>query len=75
LENKFSIPQIVVLISKKEHDKIFSDESWDTFYQKYPDSPGYIGLSRVGFNSNHTQAIIYFSNVLASLGGAHIPYP
>ncbi len=61
LENKFSIPQTVILISREELNKIFHNEKgWDAFYEKYPNSSGYIQISRVGFNSNQTQAILYF---------------
>ena len=61
LENKFSIPQTVILISRKELNEIFQNETgWDAFYEKYPDSPGIFSISRVGFNSDQTQAILYF---------------
>ncbi len=74
LENKFSIPQNVVLISKKELNEIFTKEKglekgWDAFYQKYLNSSGIVEISRAGFNDNKTQAIIYFSNKHADLGG------
>lgn len=74
LQNKFSVPQNIVLLSKTERDKIFTKkgpffDGWFEFYNKYPDSPGYIGLSRVGFNTDHTYAIVYFSLLVASLIG------
>jgi hypothetical protein len=70
LENKFSIPQTVILISREELNKIFYNEKgWDAFYEKYPNSSGYIQISRVGFNSNQTQAILYYGNQYAGLGG------
>ena len=62
LENKFSTPQTVILISREEHNKIFNiEKGWETFYEKYPNSSGVISISRVGFNSDQTQAILYFS--------------
>ena len=61
LENKFSIPQTVILISEEELNEIFQNaKGWDAFYEKYPNSSGVIQISRVGFNSNQTQAILYF---------------
>ncbi len=63
LENKFSIPQTVILIPDEELNKIFRDnpsKGWDAFYEKYPNSSGAIRISRVGLNSNQTQAILYF---------------
>lgn len=70
LENKFSIPHTVILISRKELNEIFQNEKgWDAFYEKYPDSPGTIQISRVGFNSNQTQAILYFGYQRGPLWG------
>jgi hypothetical protein len=70
LENKFSIPHTVILISSKELNKIFQNETgWDAFYEKYPDSPGTIQISRVGFNRNQTQAILYFGYQRGPLWG------
>ncbi len=61
LENKFSIPLKVVLISEKKSKDIFRDDvGWLRFYMKYPDSPsGIHEISRVGFNDNKTQALLY----------------
>ncbi len=70
LENKFSIPQTVILISEEELNEIFQNaEGWDVFYEKYPNSTGVIQISRVGFNSNQTQAILYFGYHRESLDG------
>ncbi len=70
LENKFSIPQTVILISSDELNKIFQNEKgWDSFYEKYPNSSGVISISRVGFNRNQTQAILGFSYQAGMLWG------
>ncbi len=62
LENKFSIPQTVILISEEELNEIFQNETgWDTFNERYPNSSGIIQISRAGFNTDQTQAILYFS--------------
>lgn len=49
------------LISDEEVDKIFHDPAagWETFFSKFPGSKGLINLSRVGFNSDRTQAIVH----------------
>ncbi len=63
LENKFSIPQSVVLISNKELQNIFRDNmGWLRFYMKYPTSRGLIEIDRVGFNDNKTQALLQFGH-------------
>ena len=48
------------LISKEEVDKIFqgSSNGWQMFYSKFPGAKGLIHLSRVGFNSERTQALV-----------------
>ena len=32
---------------------------WTEYYRRFPDSSGFIMLSRVGFNTDHTQALLY----------------
>lgn len=64
LEKKFSVPQIVFLVSSEELDEIFwgGGGGWDEFYAIYPTSTGTISLSRVGFNKEKNQAFVYFAN-------------
>ncbi len=45
-------------------------EGWEDFYKKYPDSSGYVSLSRVGFNATFTKAIIFRSGSCGSLCGS-----
>jgi len=59
LDNKFLIPQTVIIISEKELNEL-NAKDWSAFHEKYPNSSGVIQISRVGFNSNQTQAILYF---------------
>jgi len=71
LENKFSIPQRVVLISMQELKKIFRDgKGWERFYKKFPDASGTTEVSRVGFNKDRTQAILYIGRQSDWLAGA-----
>jgi hypothetical protein len=52
------------LLTQEEVDKLHPlDEArgWKLFYEKYPNSSGFVYLSRVGFNSDLTQALVYIS--------------
>jgi hypothetical protein len=74
LENKFSVPsKKVSLISAEEIQYIFHNgdinEGWEEFYRRYPNSPGTISFSRIGYNTNKTQAMVGLGNMYASLGG------
>lgn len=44
-------------------------ERWRSFYEKYPNSPGIVSLSRVGFNASGDQAIVYVANTCGGLCG------
>jgi hypothetical protein len=70
LENKFSIPQYIILISEKELNDTFREmDGWDKFYEMYPNSSGVIEISRVGFNNNYSQALVYYGEYSHNLGG------
>jgi hypothetical protein len=61
LERKFDIKIKYVLVSDEEIEGFFKSgvDGWKTFYQKYPNSNGFLTLSRVGFNADRTQALVY----------------
>jgi len=73
LENRFTLPVPVSLLSSKENEEIFSQpglqEMWQRFYQRYPKSPGLLTLSRVGFNYTRNQALVYVACSCGSLCG------
>ena len=51
------------LLTQEEVDESKSEyESggWEVFNEKYPDSSGFITLSRVGFNADLSEALVYF---------------
>jgi hypothetical protein len=43
---------------------------WATFYKKYPNSPGLVVFSKVGFNDRHDQAFVYVARSCGGLCGA-----
>lgn len=51
------------LLSQEEVDE-FQPQSesggWDVFNEKYPDASGFLTLSKVGFNSDLSQALVFF---------------
>lgn len=50
----------VVIPDEEVMDVIRNDSAgWGGFYRKYPDSIGFITLSRIGFNSEVSQALVY----------------
>jgi|WetSurMetagenome_2_1015567.scaffolds.fasta_scaffold85934_3 hypothetical protein len=63
----FKLPH--TLISDAEMDRIFERGRWEEFYNKYPNSRGIIYLSRVGFNHDLTQALLYVVLEYADGGG------
>ncbi len=59
-----------VLISTQEIKEIFRDqEGWDRFYQKYK-SPGLLHFSRVGFDREKSQALLYVGHQQHWLAGS-----
>jgi hypothetical protein len=60
-----------VLITDEELEQIFSGSSdgWQTFYARYPNAPGIIKLSRVGFDERMDQALVYVGHMFGGLGG------
>ncbi|MCX6832044.1 MAG: hypothetical protein NT028_07920 [candidate division Zixibacteria bacterium] len=71
----FSDLLIVDLISEGEFDSTLSHRDWwPAFYKRYPLSDGTIGLSRVGFNSDTTTAVIYLQVASGRFGGDEIHY-
>jgi len=68
-KNKYHMPDKIPIknteiqfISNTELNTIFNHgiiKGWKLFYKKYPNSLGFISFSKVGFNNNKTNAIIY----------------
>lgn len=76
---RFNIKRRYVLVSKKEIDDLFSGkggvlDGWEKFYRKYPQTRGFATFSRVGFNADKTQALVYQAHSCGGLcgGGSYI---
>ncbi len=61
-----------VLLDAEEMSDIFSnyEDGWNEFYSRYPDSPGITTFSRVGFNPDRTEALVYMGTQFHYLAGA-----
>ena len=71
LKESFALRIKYVLVADKEIDKLFNDKDgwWDEFYKRYPDSGGFISLSRPGFNAVMDQAFVYIEHYCGALCG------
>jgi hypothetical protein len=69
-----SISPRIEFLSEDEIDRIFPEDAsvypWTDFYKRFPGSSGLVSLSKIGFNNDHTQAIIYVANVCGGLCGS-----
>jgi len=61
-----------VLLTEDQRSQIFgqNQDGWQVFYEQYPDAPGIIELSQVGFNSTFDQALVYVGDQVHWLAGA-----
>ena len=57
------------LVDETQLDSIFKAGDWFAFYKRFPGSPGIMAFSRVGFNEDGTQALLYASNTCGGLCG------
>jgi hypothetical protein len=71
LEPRFTLPGNQVLIGDQQFEQFFgaNGTSWRGFYESYPNSVGYIVLSRVGFNPERDQAFLYIGRGCGGLCG------
>ena len=69
-----SISPRIEFLSEDEIDRIFPEDAsvypWTDFYKRFPGSSGLVSLSKIGFNNDHTQAIVYVANVCGGLCGS-----
>jgi hypothetical protein len=71
LTKSFDIKLEYALISKEKIGQIFKSgpAGWDEFYRQFPDSGGYLSLSRAGLNTNGDQALVYVERSCGELCG------
>ena len=73
LDNLFSVsPKKVTLVSENEITDIFNTQDlnagWKNLKLRYPDSNGFVQVTRVGLNSEKNQAVFEIGHFYASLG-------
>jgi hypothetical protein len=60
LNQRFVVNQTYILVTQEERHNGFSNRTGrDAFFRKYPGARGVILLSRVGFNKNLDEALVY----------------
>jgi hypothetical protein len=72
LQRHFEIGKPYEMVSSDEIDTIFKTEGvsgWTKFYERHPDSGGWIELSAVGFNPSKTIAVVYAGHSCGGLCG------
>jgi len=73
LQRRFDIGTPYEMVPSGEIDTIFKTEGadgWKTYYERHPNSGGWIELSAVGFNPSKTIAVVYASHSCGWLCGA-----
>jgi hypothetical protein len=71
LATDMEIGKEYTLLDGQEMGELFSDSNkgWDEFYRRYPGSPGITTFSKVGFNAEMTEALVYMGTQLHYLAG------
>ena len=65
IKNKLSVDTKYQLMSRDSYYEVLKAgecPNWDYFEEVYPDTPGFMTISRAGFDSKYSQALIYFGN-------------
>lgn len=72
LSTEMEIGREYTLLDDEEMSDIFNnyEDGWDEFYRRYPDSPGITTFSRVGFNPDRTEALVYMGAQFHYLAGS-----
>jgi hypothetical protein len=72
LSTEMAIGREYTLLDAEEMSDIFTNyqDGWEEFYIRYPDSPGITTFSRVGFNQDRTEALVYMGTQFHYLAGA-----
>jgi hypothetical protein len=72
LDDHFDTERKHSMLANDVFEDIFKDGccGWSAFFEKYPDSGGYVTFSRVGFNGSGTQALVYVVRMCGGLCGS-----
>ena len=64
LKDNFKVELKRTLIKKDEIEQMSKGEenAWKRFYKSFPNSGGYIGFSRIGFDTEKKQAVVYMEH-------------
>ena len=71
-EERFYFNINLSFVSKRKIKTIFESklvDGWQEFYEQYPNSTGFIELTRIGFNESNDRAIVYVENYCGGLCG------
>ena len=70
LDSALVLPIRHIFVSNEELDQMHRGRGWEEFRARYPDSGGFIGFSRIGFNAERSQALVYFEHWCGNLCGS-----
>jgi hypothetical protein len=62
-------PECIVFDVAEIAPLVKDDRAWRGFMKKHPNSPGIVVVSRIGFNRDHTEAIVYVGRACGSICG------
>ena len=63
LGSRFDLPLHYQLVAPEKIGEVFSHGGWwEDYYKKYPESQGYLAVSRVGFSPDGKHALFYVTN-------------
>src|SRR5262245_56515377 len=72
LTNSFDLKLKYILTPREEIERIFKSgmDGWAEFYKQFPDSGGYMGMSRAGINPGGNQAFVYMQHTCSGTCGS-----
>ena len=73
LRNVFTEQGVTEVVHEDSIDAIFSSPpvgGWHVFHDRYPEAEGIITVSRVGFNADNSQALVFFAFNCGGLCGS-----
>jgi hypothetical protein len=74
IERQFQDVGPYELLTRAELAALPMDHDWKGFYERFPDAPGFVTFSQVGFNRASTEAVVVMSHTRAGLWGHSTAY-